>query len=104
MIPIATARTVERCLLALCGSRRPPEPSALAAQSFRAAYREVARGVPSRPEPVRRNIAAVIHCVQGDAARAIACLESSLVLDFSQYDFQALLADLLVHAGRWEAY
>ena len=52
----------------------------------------------------RRNIAAVVHGLRGEPDRAIECLEASLRLDFSQYAFQALLAELLMAAGRWDAY
>jgi len=46
----------------------------------------------------------VDHCTRGEEELAIAFLECSLTLEFSQYEFQALLAELLVRAGRWESY
>jgi predicted TPR repeat methyltransferase len=104
MIPVAHPTAIERCLAALCGHDRAPRPEELAGKSYFAGYRAIARHVPSRPPRVRHNIAAVVHCICGNAERAIACLEASLRGEFSQYDFQALLADVLVRNGRWDAY
>jgi predicted TPR repeat methyltransferase len=104
MIPIASDAAVERCLAALCGGNAVPAVGALPLQSFGAAYRSIARRAASRPAHVRANIAAVVHAMRGDADGAVACLERSLAIEFNQYAFQFLLADVLVRAGRWEAY
>ena len=82
MIPTAAPRTLGRCVAALAG----------------------AATAPALPDHVRSNMAAVDHCSRGEEDLAIACLERSLAREFSQYEFQALLAELLVRAGRWESY
>jgi predicted TPR repeat methyltransferase len=80
MIPTEPLRTLDRCIA------------------------ELARRVPARPACEEANIAAVAHCVRGETDLAIACLERSLALDFNQFAFQALLAELLLRTGRWETY